>query len=381
MNAARSVRWSCRLARSHLSADLRSGVGKASFAVPALAVLFVAGAAMGGESSAPTGQGATSTTARTAVSGNVSIPAHGAYWGAFVDDRLASIGQRETRVGRRFGIVHYYHDWYQSWGGARSEEKRLADKGQIIFDSIISRSYTTGAIIPWARVANGSKDARIDRLAEYAKSLGRPMFVSFHVEPETDIGVYGTAGDYVAAFRHLVLRFRADGVRNVSWVWQTEGYSEHYSEYPSLYPGARFVDWIAWDPFNFYTCHASRWQRFAAVVAPFYKWLMSNGYGMKPFMLGEYGTVEGDDGGGAKRRWFVDALASMKAGQFPNLKALVYFDSPKGCGWRVDSSTASLDGFRRMGADGYFKPPRVARLVGAPRGDKPRGPGAAAKTK
>jgi hypothetical protein len=55
---------------------------------------------------------------------------------------------------------------------------------------------------------------------------------------------------------------------------------------------------------------------------------------------------------GAQMQWFLGALATMKSGQFPNLKALVYFDSTKDCGWNVDSSSASLgvlgDGSRRV---------------------------------
>lgn len=76
----------------------------------------------------------------------------------------------------------------------------------------------------------------------------------------------------------------------------------------------------------------------------------------KPFMLGEYGSREAGDGGEAKRQWFLGALATMKAGQFPNLKALVYFDSTKDCGWAVDSSSASLAGYSEMGTDAFFRP-------------------------
>jgi len=31
---------------------------------------------------------------------------------------------------------------------------------------------------------------------------------------------------------------------------------------------------------------------FSGTVKPFYSWLMDNGYGGKPFMLAEYGTIE-----------------------------------------------------------------------------------------
>jgi len=308
------------------------------------------------QATTPTVTATTPQATAAVVTVNVPVPSSGAYWGEFVDESIASVGQRASQVGRSFGIAHFYNDWYKTWGGARSDEKQLADSGTIVFDHITPRRYGTSEIVRWAQVANGSQDSRIDQMAGYAKSLGHPMFIGFHVEPETDIGVYGTAADYVAAYRHLVQRFTAQGATNVSWVWQTEGYSSHYAQYAALYPGDDVIDWIAWDPYNWYTCHSNSWQSFAQVVQPFYSWLQANGHANKPFMLGEYGSPEAGDGGTAKRQWFLDALKVMKAGQFPNLKALVYFDSSRDCSWRIDTSPTALDGFAQMGADNFFHP-------------------------
>ena len=41
---------------------------------------------------------------------------------------------------------------------------------------------------------------------------------------------------------------------------------------------------------------------------------------------------------------------------FPQLKAVVAFDSTRDCTWRVDSSAASLQGFADMGNNPYFNP-------------------------
>ncbi|HYU51334.1 MAG TPA: hypothetical protein VEK37_00245, partial [Gemmatimonadaceae bacterium] len=79
--------------------------------------------------------------------------------------------------------------------------------------------------------------------------------------------------------------------------------------------------------------------------------------GNKPFMLSEWGSRESDVDPNAKSQWFVGARDAMKAGTFPNLKALVYFDSnPSACRWAIDTSQASLDGFRALAADPYFNP-------------------------
>jgi hypothetical protein len=43
---------------------------------------------------------------------------------------------------------------------------------------------------------------------------------------------------------------------------------------------------------------------------------------------------------------------------FPNLRGLIYFDldmtATAGVNWRLDTSQASLDGFRALAQDAYF---------------------------
>ena len=81
---------------------------------------------------------------------------------------------------------------------------------------------------------------------------------------------------FVAAYKHLHDRLAADGVVNVAWVWNVSGYSGDEPIYPSLYPGDSYVDWVAWDPYNWYDCsvHTTTiWQSFDSIVQPFYSWV------------------------------------------------------------------------------------------------------------
>ena len=75
------------------------------------------------------------------------------------------------------------------------------------------------------------------------------------------------------------------GVHNVIWVWNTEGYLPHERTIAALYPGNAYVDWIGYDPYNYYTCHQASWQSFAQTVQPFYQWLTTQPFGDKPVML------------------------------------------------------------------------------------------------
>jgi beta-mannanase len=181
--------------------------------------------------------------------------------------------------------------------------------------------------------------------------------VSFSHEPENDIGEHGTNADYVAAFRHIYDRMQADGATNVKWVWNIMGLADPVwrAEYRSLYPGDAYVDWIAWDPYNWASCRSVKWQTFAQVVEPFYRWLIANGFGDKPFMLAEFGTVESPADTQAKASWFAAIPAALTA--MPDLRALVYFDvpdPPANCNWQIDTSPRSLRAFDHLATSAPF---------------------------
>jgi hypothetical protein len=285
------------------------------------------------------------------------VPANGAYFGAWTSSNTGfTVEEREAQIGRRYKVVHRYHDWDNAFPSA--QEQAWAREGRILFLALEPRIYGSSTVIPWAQIAAGGQDAVIDAMAARVKALGLPVFMDFTHEPEEQTALGGPQ-EFAAAYRHVVQRFRAAGATNVSWVWTTMGYSGYYSLYGGgLYPGDDVVDWIAWDPYNWYVCHNSEWKSFATKVSGFYSWLQANGHADKPFMLAEYGSAEHQSDPFAKGQWFRDALASLKAGAFPNLKALVYFDSAKSgeCDWRVDTTSHSLDGYRDMASDPYLNP-------------------------
>jgi beta-mannanase len=204
--------------------------------------------------------------------------------------------------------------------------------------------------VPWRRVASGAEDATIDAAASRVAGFGRRVYIAFHHEPEDQVGSsYGSAADYAAAFRHVVERFRARGVGNAVWVWNVMGATKWYGLYTGgLYPGDDVVDWIAWDPYNWGACRGQAWASFWAVVKPFYDWLGVHGHANKPFMLGEYGTVDDPGRPGRKATWFNRQVSQMA--NFPNLKALVYFDRNQDCDWRVSSGPGSLAAYRALSA-------------------------------
>jgi beta-mannanase len=190
----------------------------------------------------------------------------------------------------------------------------------------------------WAQVAAGDPkvDANIDAEASYIKShFASKFFLTIHHEPENEVnqtpGSGYTASNYAAMFRHVEDRLRADGVTNIVYVMDYMGYYKwgQQSWFDDLYPGAGYVDWIAWDP---YTTAATDSDDFAQMMNAahgswpgFYNWATSFAPG-KPLMLAEWGVRTRSDVSALRKPWFFLNIVTQIA-SYPDLKALVYFDS------------------------------------------------------
>jgi beta-mannanase len=271
---------------------------------------------------------------------SVMAPNSGALWGTSKFDRAW-----EAQMGRKFDIVHFYHQWAQDFPTA--EERSLAAEGRLLLINWKSPGS-------WPAVANGSQDGQITETATRLKAFGRKMFLGFHHEPENDIGAAGQPADYARAFRRVVDVFNRVGADNVLFVWNMMGYVGGYGNiYPTLYPGDQYVDWIAYDPYNWYGCKAGqRGRSFAEITKPFYDWTAANTPG-KPLMLAEYGLREQAAGMPSKADWFRDELVQLRTTR-TRLKALVYFNNDHNCDWRITSSSASVAAYREIGRDAHL---------------------------
>jgi len=285
-------------------------------------------------------------------------PSCGAWWGTALPnvnaDLASAVSAEQTATGRRLDIVHTYHRWRDVFPTA--SERQIALSGHLLFENWEPRD-SAGHPIRWADIAAGHQDAAIDAEARRLASLGRPILVSFSHEPEMQFATKGTAADFKAAFAHVVRRARNAGATNVRWVWTVMGLSDPVwlQRYQQMWPGDAYVDWIAWDPYNFASCGGKPWKSFADIVHPFYAWLTANGHANKPYMLAEFGTIEKAGDPSAKPDWLGGVTAAMRS--LPNLKALVYFDlpaPPASCDWRSDTSPASRTAFDQLARGSAF---------------------------
>jgi hypothetical protein len=172
-------------------------------------------------------------------------------------------------------------------------------------------------------VARGDYDFYVDAWAAEAARFGKPMFLRFQHEMNDPYRYpwgpqNNTKEDLIAAWRHVVGRFRRAGARNVIWVW-----SPHvsYAYWELYFPGDEYVDWVATSALNFGTvAHWSQWWTFKEIFGTKYERLAAFG---KPVMIAELGSLAV---GGDRRAWYQDALESLPD-KYPAVQALFFFNA------------------------------------------------------
>jgi len=97
-------------------------------------------------------------------------------------------------------------------------------------------------------VIHGERNASIDRMADWIKNSGRPVFLRIGYEFDNPDNHYDPK-DYVTMFRYIVDRFRRRGVMNVAYVWHSEA-SRLSRPLGNWYPGDDYVDWVGISYFN-----------------------------------------------------------------------------------------------------------------------------------
>jgi glycosyl hydrolase family 26 len=115
--------------------------------------------------------------------------------------------------------------------------------------------------VDWSQVASGGQDANIKRWANALK--GHNVMVSFSHEPMSKFNAHwGTASSFIAAWKHVVNVFNAQGSTSVSWVWNVTSYSfrvkaSSWQYGAKWYPGDSYVDYVAGEAYNHVGCGQS----------------------------------------------------------------------------------------------------------------------------
>ncbi|GGL11601.1 hypothetical protein GCM10014719_11880 [Planomonospora parontospora subsp. antibiotica] len=294
------------------------------------------------------------------------IPSCGAWWGVAPEVFTGrppgrALARAEKRMGRTAGIVHVYHRESELFPTPQELAIARDPAGRRLL--LVNWKPSFGRT--WAEIADGALDRRIDRLAAHIRTtFPERFFLTVHHEPENDVrddpasGM--TARDYAAMFRHVVERLRAGGVRNAITVMTYMGAPNWAAEpwFEQLYPGDDVVDWVAMDPYA-----DDRVQTFDGLINKtrkefpdwpgFYRWMQWRFPG-KPIMVAEWGVFERREQPWFKSAFFASVRQELR--RYPQIKALVYFDSPSAPrgDTRFDTTPAGRRAFRELARDPHL---------------------------
>jgi len=250
---------------------------------------------------------------------------------------FSNIVDLEDKLQTQFSIIQVYNAW-----GDKPEERFPTTYAKAI--------YNLGSIPlitwePWLNdfvaedyglqqndnpdkngllnIARGNYDPYIDKWALELKDFGKPVFVRWGHEMNDPYRYpWGPQNnrpkDFIAAWQHIVNRFKELEVNNVLWVWSPH---PSYGLYQEFFPGGEFVDWVGVGALNYGTVALwSKWWGFDEIFGNYYKWLsMFN----KPIMVTEFGSLSV---GGNRQEWYAKALDSIPE-KYPNLKAVLFFNN------------------------------------------------------
>lgn len=292
----------------------------------------------------------------------ILMPACGAWWGMYVpaapdgSGLSAALAAQEASLGRPLDLILRYHDMSTTPAGTfpDSAEEQLSQHHLLVF-SWAPAIWSTGQRYSWETIASGALDQSvIVGEALRLRSFHTTVFLSFDAEADSEVPGQGSPAQFVAAWRHVHDLFARLKVRNVVWVWTTTGYLPHAATIAAMYPGNSYVDWIGYDPYNYFSCRNSPWRSFSQTIGPFYQWLIAQHSG-KPIMLTEYGTSADPEDPGLEASWYRDIVPAIQT--YSGIKALILWNSAtRQCSFMLSSDSApARAAYRQAGLSPYFR--------------------------
>jgi hypothetical protein len=316
-----------------------------------------------------------------------SSPSPQVYWGGWLDgDQYNGLGDApwidqtidifENNAGKRLSILHWGQPWhwgsqagyrglgdgYFQWFEAANFEK-VRQRGTIPMINWnswdLSNTSTDNPDYQLIDILNGDFDAYIAQWARDAASWGKPFFLRFNHEMNGDWFPWSEQvngnqrGEYARAWRHVHDIFVREGATNATWVWAVNveyASNPESSNLENYYPGDAYVDWVAIDGYN-WGIRGDVWQSFSEVFGQTYNHLLQIAPS-KPVMIAEFGSTED---GGSKAEWLTDALVHQIPSNFPQIKAIVYFNrNADGMDWISETSFASQNAFAKGIASSFY---------------------------
>ncbi|MEO8475972.1 MAG: hypothetical protein ABI572_02840 [Actinomycetota bacterium] len=286
------------------------------------------------------------------VASAVTVPADGAYFGAYVQSQgsqapMDAVNSFERLVGRKIKVVNKYHPFTDH---SYRFEADLIATGHI---PMISWRATDDALDGHRaeKIASGQYDSLIRTTADALKQLGGRVLLRFAWEMDQPPGerqYIGSSSEVIAAWRRVYNIFQSRNANNVEFLWAPRGASFSKSVGQTFYPGDAYVDWIGGS-----AVPLDNWNSFGSIFDGFYSWGSQQS---KPLFIW-VGIRENPNSTAWKASWISDMSATIRQ-SMPAVKAFVYYHalSPKGYRFWVDTSASALRAYKDMGSKNFFNP-------------------------
>ena len=213
----------------------------------ALALASVTGAVSRGVKSAP---------AKPPASHASLTPKLASYLGAFVQGAegaqgapsdFAPVQSFDQAAGQPANLIGYYSGWAEPFD--TSFANTLRSHGVIPFVQIDPTDASISAI------AAGTYDEYLRSYADSVRNFNTAVVIGFGHEMNADWYSWGyhhvPATTFVAAWRHLVTLFRAQGADNVTWLWTLEADGPGTGPVKDWWPGPNYVTWVGVDGYYY----------------------------------------------------------------------------------------------------------------------------------
>jgi Glycosyl hydrolase family 26 len=173
-------------------------------------------------------------------------PEAAAYLGVFepgAPPGYGAIAGFTRAAGRQPNLLGYYTGWLQPFDV--SFARMLRAHGIIPYVQI----DPTAASIP--AIAAGTYDDYLRSYADSVSDFGHAVVIGFGHEMNAPWYSWGYGhvppSTFIAAWRHIVSLFRAEGADNVTWLWTLQADEAGTGPVDSWWPGAQYVTWVGID--------------------------------------------------------------------------------------------------------------------------------------
>jgi hypothetical protein len=159
-------------------------------------------------------------------------------------DPIAGFAQA---AGRQPNLAGYFSGWAQPF--ATTFAQRLRKHGVIPFVQIDPTFASVSAI------AAGAYDDYLRAYAASVRKFGHAVVIGFGHEMNAPWYSWGyghvSPATFVAAWRHIVTVFSAQGAQNVTWLWTVNADRQNTGPVGSWWPGAKYVTWVGIDGYYY----------------------------------------------------------------------------------------------------------------------------------